>query len=117
MNLKVQGGQYFPTNMKSEKQFNEEKEIIREGLITLLKQNFEGLSSYQIFLENERKGEIKYLGRKRTEEFILDVKRDSYKLLEIMKRTGYFIDKELKRLTREYSDLDEKVCIARQGTI
>jgi len=99
--------------MKSEKQFNKEKEIIREGLATLLKQNFEGLSHYQTFLDNKTKGKITYYGRNATEDFnVSHVRRDSYSILGMMKRTGYFTDKELKGFTRKYSGLDETITIA-----
>ena len=99
--------------MKTEKQFNEEKEIIREGLATLLKQNFEGLNHYQTFLDNKMKEKITYFGKDATEDFdVSHVKRDSYTILGIIKRTGYFTDMELKKLTRKYSNLDERITIA-----
>ena len=102
--------------MKTEKQFNEEKEIIREGLATLLKQNFEGLNHYQTFLHNKMKEKITYFGKDATEDFdVSHVKRDSYTILGIIKRTGYFTDMELKKLTRKYSNLDERITIAERN--
>lgn len=105
--------------MKSKKQLNKQKEAIRNGLTALLRQNFETLSSYQISLDRGMSEEVYcrgYLGRTLEKDFdILHIKRDSSSLLGIMKRTGYFTDKELKKFTRKYSDLDEFITKTEQN--
>lgn len=95
--------------MKSEKQFNEEREITRNGLVTLLKREFAGLAAHANYIERGRKEKVFYLGRELKYSDLVYAKM----ILNVMEGRNYFSEEELRQYKRKYSELQDRIIKAK----